>query len=395
MGTTFEVCGSSRRAVRWTLGGGLAVAVGVGGCAVSAEQSAGDAREPTAKTTQAMNVLSCQGTYSHGGNLWSQDFTANWTCPCDPEQRPALPHVTSTGLGWCFFQRWTNQPNPNADPSQPQQCGFTMSVHNDEGFADGQCEISVEETPIGHTATFTNDLVGDQASAWFATNGAAIFPTAGEAVVTSTANWNAVNIFVPTTPGASCMVSATVQTSSNIDANAVLLSVNREPSQQVLGHVNVGPLPNFTVESFSFTAEDNEELFFAGFWGEPQAPWMRITNLTVTCQPQLSVFDVYQPDVTQDTFVGVSGQGFVDGPVRLWYSGVPGLGDSDGWQYGAVLQASRNVLVGWDESTLVVGPWNGCPERNPPGMVQIMAIDSVGNESPAQSIPACRICGGC
>jgi hypothetical protein len=122
---------------------------------------------------------------------------------------------------------------------------------------------------------------------------------------------------------------------------------------------------------------------------------MEITDLDVTCRPQLNVSYIDHPDATQDTYVGVNGAGFANGPVHLWYDGVPGLGDSNGWQYGATLQATNNAINGWDESTLVVGAWNGCQEANLPGTVQIMAIDSAGNESNIDTVSTCRICGGC
>lgn len=395
MGTRFE----TRRGVI------VAFALAASGCAVSTEESAGQAQpEATGKTQQAMNVLQCEEPYWHGGNLWSEDFTTTVSCPCDPEQLPLTANITSTGSGSCTFAGWTSPPNPNAEPSQPQQCGFTMAVHNDGGYASGTCQISVEEAPIGHpSTTFMNDLMGSQASAWFGDGAINSVDGVAEVFGDVVNVWNAENIWVPTTPGASCNASIAVETSTNMPSGAVLLEVNREPSQQTLGSLHVGPLgpsePQWTSETFPFTPQDTGELFIAGFWGQADAPWMLMTDLRVSCAPELDVLSISHPDATQDTYVGATGGGFVDGPVRLWYQGVPGLGDSDGWQYGAVLQATNNTISGWDQQTLVVGAWNGCQgaTEGPGGVtqVQVMAIDSAGNESNRQTVPVCRICNTC
>jgi hypothetical protein len=234
--------------------------------------------------------------------------------------------------------------------------------------------------------------VGAQASAWFGDG--AINSVAGIGEVSGTSGWNAENIWVPTTPGMSCTAGIAVETSANIAPSSVLLAVNREPSQQNLGAKWVGPLSGWTWETFQFTPEDTGELFFAGFWGQSDAPWMLFTDLLVSCAPHLDLPVPSRPNAT-DTYVWVTGGGFANGPVRIWYQGVPFLGDGDGWQYGAVLQASSNAIDGVDSQTLTWGNWSGCEWGTPSNNVQVMAIDSAGNRSNVQTAQACRICGTC
>jgi hypothetical protein len=268
-------------------------------------------------------------------------------------------------------------------------------------------------TPNGATmasqywsSTYKNSFEGDpnvpgtNASKWWFAGNAGIDVDRGFAIpgeqndgwANAYSGWNAVNTWLPTTPGQACDVALWVRTSQS-NFGTGYIGVDNEANTVHLG--GVGPFAaltgdanfaGYTRVNFSFTATDTQSIFYAGFWGNGQDSWMQVNDLSMHCAPKLQPIDVtsYQTGVS----LYLQGTGFANGPVRLWYHGVPG---QSGWSAGATLQASNGGIAGSDAT--FEGAYVPCTAQQAAGYVNVIAFDSAYKESTFTSVRACEFCG--
>jgi hypothetical protein len=372
--------------------------VALAGCSASASTNS----EPVGQTKQALTSL--DEVYHHGGNLTSQTYDIVAGGPCDPKYARNSFSVSNAGNGSCSAVGWTS--------SNPGDCSVEVQISDAPGFLYGDCTIVVDEEPNGHPATFANSFQGDPSTPgtpasmwWFAGNagidvnqGLAIPGQENDGWVNADSGWNALNTWLPTTPGMSCDVEVWIRTSQS-NFGTGYIAVDNEANTTKLGGVGpFGPWPGdpahdgYNHVDFAFTATDPQELFYAGFWGDGSDAWMQVDDLTMTCQPQLTSVQVTRPWATGVNIV-VSGTGFANGNVQMWYSGVPNWDTSEGpgWIVGGVLQASENSISGQVDSTFAE-VFSNCTAAQSAGTVKVMAIDSAGNETLVSNLSASSFC---
>jgi hypothetical protein len=376
------------------------------GCAVAGSDSGEAAGEKTGKARQLMTASN--DTYHHGGNLWAQDYEIVQGGACWRAQKPNSFSVSNTGGGSCWGLGWNN-------PADPTDCRVRVHIHDDAFFSYGDCHTVVDQTPVGQPDIYANSFEGDphtagtNANKWWFAGTAGIDVNAGLAIpgqtndgwARSTSGWNALNTWIPTTPGMVCSGQIWVRTSSpnfgtgfvSVNDEANTRSLTGLPAFGVLtgdaAHAGYAPL------SFSFTAVDSQELFFVGFWGNGADAWLQADDLQVTCLPQLHNTGEYDTQTGPDLYF--SGNGFVDGDVQLWYLGIPnytggGWELGGGWQYGGVVHASGHAFTSAEDTTLDTFGLSACTADQRRGVVSVMGVDSAQNESAIATIPASYFC---
>ncbi len=138
----------------------------------------------------------------------------------------------------------------------------------------------------------------DATSWWFAGNagvdrGVGLSHTGANNVwARGTSGWNAVNIEMPTLPGASCTATIWVRRSATLSNGVV--SVHGFGAglplvtQQNLDQGPSMPPDRYDQYSLSFTATALSQLLLVGFWGNGQDAWVQVDDMRIECNQECS-----------------------------------------------------------------------------------------------------------
>ncbi len=143
------------------------------------------------------------------------------------------------------------------------------------------------------TQTWSNGFEGADADAWWIAGSGGIDGTTSNAHsgddygwVYAATGWNAVNTWVPLTPGHTCTMRAFVQTTADLLIN-VYMSMRSYPSNAILGEMHIPSFPGsagYFRWDVDFTPDTSWGLFYTGLWGTGSATWLRVDDAIVVCQ---------------------------------------------------------------------------------------------------------------
>jgi hypothetical protein len=148
----------------------------------------------------------------------------------------------------------------------------------------------------------TYDFEGRDAGDWWPAGNAGVDVGKGNALegsnngwVNAFSDWNAINTYIKTIPGADCSLQVWIRTNSDLTNGYIAVRGSRgQILLDVDGHkAEVGPFGAWPgdpdhkgynhVNINHWTPDSSETLFYVGFYGNGKDAWIQVDNLIVQC----------------------------------------------------------------------------------------------------------------